>query len=163
MRRIRRASSRRHDATLYCISIVDIRHVPGFDGLARDVQVRGVHAQFAKPVAIITQVAFDPNPGVTHPSVTMYIPPSNAESRPEVLHDFMDAHPFATLVTASSDGLFATHLPLMLDRSRGPQGTLRGHIARANPPHKQMLVLPEALVIFSGGDAYITPTWPRDT
>ncbi|MEO9251227.1 MAG: FMN-binding negative transcriptional regulator [Gemmatimonadaceae bacterium] len=89
----------------------------------------------------------------------MYIPPSNAESRPEVLHDFMDAHPFATLVTASSDGLFATHLPLVLDRSRGPHGTLQGHVARANPQHKQMLVLPEALVIFSGADAYITPMW----
>ena len=49
----------------------------------------------------------------------MYIPPSNAEHRPEVLLDFIEAHPLGALVTASADGLFATHLPLVLDRARG--------------------------------------------
>ena len=89
----------------------------------------------------------------------MYVPKSNAESRPEVLQDFMEAHPFATLVTASTDGLFATHLPLVLDRTRGKYGTLEGHVARANPHHRQTLVTPEALVIFTGANAYITPSW----
>jgi transcriptional regulator len=89
----------------------------------------------------------------------MYIPPSNAEHRPEVLHAFMEAHPFAALVTASEDGLFATHLPLVLDRTRGPCGVLEGHIARANPQHRQVPVVAEALVIFSAPNAYITPTW----
>ncbi len=89
----------------------------------------------------------------------MYIPSSNAECRPEILHDFMEAHPFATLVTASTDGLFATHLPLVLDRTLGPHGTLEGHVARANPHHRQALLVPEALVIFSAPNAYITPAW----
>ena len=89
----------------------------------------------------------------------MYIPPFNAEHRPEVMHDFMDAHPFAVLVTAGVDGLFATHLPLVLDRERGPHGTLEGHVARANPHHTQTLSSPGALVIFSAPNAYITPTW----
>jgi transcriptional regulator len=89
----------------------------------------------------------------------MYIPASNSEDRPEALHAFMDAHPFAMLVTASVDGLFATHLPLVLDRTRGPHGTLVGHVARANPHHRQTLAIPEALVVFSGPSAYITPTW----
>ncbi len=89
----------------------------------------------------------------------MYIPPSNAETRPEVLLDHVEAHPFATLVTAGEDGLFATPLPLVLDRGRGPLGVLRGHVARANPHHRQALSHPEALVIFPGPDAYVTPAW----
>lgn len=53
----------------------------------------------------------------------MYLPPSNAEYRPEVMHDFIEAHPLGALVTSSADGLFATHLPLVLDRAGGPHGT----------------------------------------
>jgi transcriptional regulator len=89
----------------------------------------------------------------------MYVPPSNAEHRSEILHDFIEAHPFGVLVTASADGLFATHLPLVLDRTRGPHGTLEGHVARANPHSRQTFVTAEALIIFSGHDAYITPAW----
>ena len=89
----------------------------------------------------------------------MYIPSSNAEHRPSVIHDFIEAHPLGALVTASADGLFATHLPFVLDRARGPHGTLEGHVARANPHHRQALATPEALVIFSGPEAYVTPEW----
>jgi transcriptional regulator len=89
----------------------------------------------------------------------MSIPASNAERRPEVMCDFIEAHPLGALVTASTDGLFATHLPLLLDRTRGACGTLQGHVARANPHHRQTLTAPEALVIFSGPDAYVTPAW----
>ena len=89
----------------------------------------------------------------------MYIPTSNAEHRPEVMFDYMEAHPLATLVTNSSEGLIATHLPLLVDRTRGANGTLAGHIARANPQQRQAREGDEALVIFSGHDAYITPTF----
>lgn len=88
----------------------------------------------------------------------MYIPSANAEHRPEVMLDFLEAHPLGALVTASADGLFATHLPLVLDRTRGPHGVLEGHVARGNP-HHTLARLGEALVIFTGPDAYITPTW----
>ena len=89
----------------------------------------------------------------------MYIPPSNAEPRLDVLFDFIEAHPLGALVTASPDGLFATHLPLVLDRAAGPFGTLRGHVARANPHHRQAAGSTDALVIFTGPDAYVTPSW----
>ncbi len=89
----------------------------------------------------------------------MYIPTSNAEHRPEVMFDYMEAHPLATLVTSSSEGLIATHLPLLIDRTRGANGTLAGHIARANPQQRQAREGDEALVIFSGHGAYITPTF----
>lgn len=89
----------------------------------------------------------------------MYIPPSNAETRPEVLLDFIEAHPLGALVTASVEGLFATHLPLVLDRGRGEMGVLQGHVARANPHHRLTPAGPGPLVIFSGPDAYVTPAW----
>ncbi len=47
----------------------------------------------------------------------------------------------------------------MLDPSDGPQGSLIGHIARANPQWRTTDVTQEALAIFSGPDAYITPSW----
>jgi len=91
----------------------------------------------------------------------MYIPASYAEHDPQVLYDFIEAHPLAALVTASpSAGLFATHLPLVLDRAAGASGVLEGHLARANPHHRHVAAgATEALVIFSGPDAYVTPSW----
>jgi transcriptional regulator len=89
----------------------------------------------------------------------MYIPPSNAENDPDVIFDFIEAHSLAALVTNGVEGLFATHLPLLVYRTRGPHGTLQGHIARANPHHRMADSGSEALVIFTGPDAYVTPAW----
>lgn len=89
----------------------------------------------------------------------MYIPSTNAEHRPEVIFDFLDANPVGALITASAEGLFATHLPFVLDRARGPHGTLEGHLARANPHHRHLPLTEEALIIFAGPDAYVTPAF----
>lgn len=88
----------------------------------------------------------------------MYIPRLNAEQDSATLHAFIIANPFATLVTAAG-GLFATHLPLILRPSDGPFGTLEGHVARANQHHKLADGAADALVIFTGPHAHITPTW----
>ncbi|MEP6989551.1 MAG: FMN-binding negative transcriptional regulator [bacterium] len=88
----------------------------------------------------------------------MYIPRHFAESDSTVLRSFVAAHPFGTLVT-SGGGLFGTHLPLMLRDDVGALGTLEGHIARANEHWKRTPQGSEALVIFSGAQAYVTPTW----
>ncbi len=71
----------------------------------------------------------------------------------------MRSAPFANLVTMTTEGLEATPLPLMLDPSDGPQGSLIGHIARANPQWRTTDGTQEALAIFSGPDSYITPSW----
>lgn len=64
----------------------------------------------------------------------MYIPSSFLERDLPTLFAFIDAYPLAALVTNSpADGLFATHLPLILDRTMGSTGALIGHVARANP------------------------------
>ncbi|HEU5208360.1 MAG TPA: FMN-binding negative transcriptional regulator [Longimicrobiales bacterium] len=92
----------------------------------------------------------------------MYIPSSFREEDLPTLHAFLEAHPLAALVTAvgGASDLFATHLPLILDREAGPLGTLRGHVARANPHARQLKAGPApGLVVFTGPDAYITPNW----
>ena len=66
----------------------------------------------------------------------------------------------ANFVTATDEGLLATPLPLILMSEEGPCGTLYGHMARANP---QWRLAPrgEAMVLFTGPDAYISPAWYR--
>lgn len=99
----------------------------------------------------------------------MYIPRTNAEERPDVLAAFMAAHPLAALVSAGPHGeLWATHLPVIYEPTRGPRGTIEGHVARANPHHQLVRAAAahaseeksrESLVIFTGPDAYVTPSW----
>jgi transcriptional regulator len=88
----------------------------------------------------------------------MYVPAHFTEDRKDILHAAMLAAGLATLVTLTVDGLIASHVPLLLDAEAGPNGTLVGHLARANP---QATAAPigEALVIYTGPDAYITPSW----
>ena len=91
----------------------------------------------------------------------MYIPASYAESDLPTLLAFIERHPLAAIVTVSeTSGLFATHLPLILDSVAAAPGTLVGHLARANPHYRQIAGgATEALVIFTGPNAYVTPQW----
>lgn len=76
---------------------------------------------------------------------------------PTELRALIAAHPLATLITHDADGgLDANHVPLFLDTSRGPHGTLVGHVARANPVWRTP---GPALAVFHGPDAYISPNW----
>ncbi len=98
----------------------------------------------------------------------MYSPKEFIEDRPEVLQDVMQEHGWAILV-GSIDGVpTATHLPFMLDETQGENGTLFSHMAKANPHWQNFENAPkttettetnEALVIFWGPHAYISPTW----
>ena len=65
----------------------------------------------------------------------------------------------ATLVTLGTDGLRASILPMLYDPGDGPHGTLRGHLARPNRQWRDFDPGVEALAIFDGPDAYITPAW----
>ncbi len=85
----------------------------------------------------------------------MYIPKSNLETDPAVLYDFMREHNFATLITQHDSHIDATHLPVMIDTERG---ILKAHMARANDQWKSFDGS-EALVIFQGPHAYVSPTW----
>lgn len=87
----------------------------------------------------------------------MYVPASFAQTDLTKLHDFIDAHSFGLLVTHATT-LAASHLPFLLDRERGEQGTIIGHMARANDQWQEADGT-SALVVFRGPHAYITPAW----
>ena len=89
----------------------------------------------------------------------MYMPKHFEESRTELLHDLIRSRPLATLVTLSPSGLNANHIPLHLSEDPPPFGTLRGHVARANPIWQDLVQDVEALAVFHGPDTYITPSW----
>jgi transcriptional regulator len=74
------------------------------------------------------------------------------------MHALMHARPFAALVSGGSAGLYATHLPTVL-KDEGPFGVIECHLARANPHWKELAEGNEALMIFQGPEAYITPNW----
>ena len=89
----------------------------------------------------------------------MYLPKSFQTEDLAELHGFMRAYNFATLVTQHQGAPFASHLPFLLDAERGPHGTLLAHVARANPQWRDFDTTSEALVIFQGPHAYISPSW----
>jgi transcriptional regulator len=105
----------------------------------------------------------------------MYMPAHFEENRPEVLHSLIVEHPFGALVTNGPHGLDANHLPFDAELVRetsdaqpacaadasAPRARciLRAHVARANPVWQEAATHPDALVIFQGPAAYISPSW----
>ncbi len=89
----------------------------------------------------------------------MYQPPHHREDRLEVQHALIRAHPLGALVTCGATGLSANLIPFVLDTAASPLGTLKGHVARANPQWRDFDPAIEALVIFQGVERYITPSW----
>jgi transcriptional regulator len=87
----------------------------------------------------------------------MYVPPHFAETDLGKLQDFIERHSFGVLVSQGEEPV-ASHLPFLLDRQGGPNGTLIGHMARANPQWRQAAGQ-RVLVVFSGPHAYVSPTW----
>lgn len=89
----------------------------------------------------------------------MYVPSHFEENRSGELQRLMRDHPLATLVTNGPDGLDANHIPFEFDADGAAHGVLRAHVARANPICAPAYDDSEALVIFRGDAAYISPNW----
>jgi len=90
---------------------------------------------------------------------SMYLPAHFREERPEVLHAFIERHPLGTLVVSTRNGPSADHIPMLLVRDQTANGSLHGHIARANPLWRDVSDAADVLVIFGGANAYISPSW----
>ncbi len=88
----------------------------------------------------------------------MYVPPAFKDGDLENIRATIRAARLANLVTATADGPIATPLPLFLDASEGARGVLYGHVAKANPQWRSAPI-GEALAIFMGPEAYVTPSW----
>jgi transcriptional regulator len=89
----------------------------------------------------------------------MYQPPAFREDRLDVQHDLIRAHPLGLLITAGRAGLLANPFPFLLDAEASENGTLRLHVARANPQWQEFEAIEECLVVFQGPHDYVTPSW----
>jgi transcriptional regulator len=89
----------------------------------------------------------------------MYQPPAFREDRIEVQHALIRAHPLGLLITAGPAGLLANPFPFLVDPEGSEKGTLRLHIARANPQWRELEAIDECLVVFQGPQDYVTPSW----
>ena len=90
----------------------------------------------------------------------MYVPKHFDPADAAWCHALMARESFALLVSTGADGVpFATHLPLLLDADRGPQGTIVGHLARANPHAALLAEGRPTLAVFLGPHAYVSPGW----
>jgi transcriptional regulator len=88
----------------------------------------------------------------------MYTPAAFRDANLASLHAVVREAGLCSLVTATSEGLIATPMPMFLDGSQGGNGVLCGHIARANPQWS-LPPVGDAMAIFMGPDAYISPSW----
>jgi transcriptional regulator len=88
----------------------------------------------------------------------MYLPTAFREDSIPVLHALIRAHPLATLITSGHSGLLANLIPFTLVEG-GQYGILRAHIAKANDQVSDLAAGSDALVLFQGPEAYITPSW----
>jgi transcriptional regulator len=89
----------------------------------------------------------------------MYQPPAFREDRLGVQHDLIRAHPLGLLITAGPAGLLANLFPFLIDAGGSEKGTLRLHVARANPQWEELQAVEECLVVFQGPHDYVTPSW----
>jgi transcriptional regulator len=90
---------------------------------------------------------------------TMYQPPHFREDRIEVQHDLIRSHPLGLVVTAGPGGLMANSIPFLVDAGTPERGTLRCHLARANPQWRELASVEECLIVFQGPQEYVSPSW----
>ena len=89
----------------------------------------------------------------------MYLPAHFKEARDDELYRLIDAHPLGTLILNTPAGLDANHVPFEIDRMSAGHERLLAHVARSNPLWQEAKDGVAALVIFSAGNAYISPNW----
>lgn len=89
----------------------------------------------------------------------MYEPTHFVEDNLETIHALIRARPLGLLISSDADGVQANAVPFILNADAGPKGTLKAHVARANPQWQHLKDGARALVVFQGPDAYVTPSW----
>lgn len=89
----------------------------------------------------------------------MYNSNPHQEHDIERLHEHMRDTRLAVLISHGDQGLMATHLPVLLDTDEGQFGTVYAHLARANRQWQDLAQGAEALLVFPGADAYVSPSF----
>jgi transcriptional regulator len=89
----------------------------------------------------------------------VYLPAHFEEAREEVIAELIGQHPLGALVTLGTNGLTANHIPFLIDARAEGRRALIGHVARNNTVWQDPGDGADALVIFQGTSAYISPNW----
>lgn len=89
----------------------------------------------------------------------MYIPKHFNIDDKNIIYDFIEKYSFATLFSQHNGEPYATHLPLLLNKS---ENSLYGHFARLNEQWKDV-ENQQVLMIFQGPHCYISPSWFETT
>ncbi len=89
----------------------------------------------------------------------MYEPPLHRQEDVAHLHALIRSHPLGLLISHGQGGLLANAIPFLIDAEASKHGTLRAHVARANPQWRDLQAGAEALVVFQGVQHYVTPSW----
>lgn len=92
----------------------------------------------------------------------MYTPSSFKEEDPKILFDLIEKFNFGILFTQHQENPEATHLPFLVDRTRGEHGVLIAHFAKANKHWQKIDQTKEVLAIFLGPHNYISPSWYKN-
>ena len=88
----------------------------------------------------------------------MYQPAHFREDRLDVQHALIRAHSLGLLITAGPGGLQANYVPFLVDAGGSERGTLRAHLARANPQLAELAAVAECMIAFQGPQTYISPS-----
>jgi transcriptional regulator len=89
----------------------------------------------------------------------MYLRPAFNETDLGRISALIEQNSFGTLVTHGPEGLLATHVPFLVHRE-GDRLVLSAHLGAPNP-QCALLEGGDALAIFTGPHAYISPLWYR--
>jgi transcriptional regulator len=88
----------------------------------------------------------------------VYLPPAFTETRTELLIEHIERYDFGLLVSHGNAGMIASQIPFLVERRDGVL-YLQSHLARANPQGADLDGNGEALAVFTGPHAYVSPTW----
>ena len=122
-----------------------------------DIDRRAALASLLGATAFWEGGTLDAQQPAAPPDPSLYIPRAHVVEDRTFLHDFMEEFSFVDLVTATPT-LRITHIPSVLDRTRGRFGTVLGHISAQNP-QKAAFDGGQAVIVFRGPHGYISPTW----
>jgi len=89
----------------------------------------------------------------------LYEPPLHRVEDLAALHNLIRERVFGLLISNGAEGIVANSVPFVLDTTVSKLGTLKVHLARANPQWRDLEARPDALIVFQGHDHYITPSW----
>lgn len=87
----------------------------------------------------------------------MYQPPKYKKEDPNYIFNFINKHPFASIVSNGSR-LMATHIPVLTE-GNSEKFKLYSHIANHNEQLQYLNDGDEVLLIFQGAHGYISSSW----